>query len=175
MMMLEGANLLVFDEPTNHLDVESIEALKTRSRCLKGTVLIVSHDRALLRALTTRVWALENGRIEDFGVDSRTGGDESRSGGAAAGNRKRSGATAKQQAAGSVSHQHSVARTARRKRNRPRPGSPWKACRRVGGEALGLLHYTDPATALRAEELSRELGGYARRAGAGIRGVDPGG
>ncbi|HEU5153985.1 MAG TPA: ABC-F family ATP-binding cassette domain-containing protein [Gemmatimonadales bacterium] len=67
MMMLEGANLLVFDEPTNHLDVESIEALEDAIEAYEGTVLLVSHDRALLRALTTRVWALDNGHIQDFG------------------------------------------------------------------------------------------------------------
>ena len=53
MMMLSGANLLVFDEPTNHLDVESIEALEDAIDDYDGTVLLVSHDRALLRALTT--------------------------------------------------------------------------------------------------------------------------
>jgi ATP-binding cassette subfamily F protein 3 len=66
MLMLSGANLLVFDEPTNHLDVESIEALEDAIEDYEGTVLLVSHDRALLRALTTRVWVLHDGRITDF-------------------------------------------------------------------------------------------------------------
>jgi ATP-binding cassette, subfamily F, member 3 len=66
MMMLSGANLLIFDEPTNHLDVESIEALEDAIVDYDGTVLLVSHDRALLRALTTRVWILHDGRITDF-------------------------------------------------------------------------------------------------------------
>jgi ATP-binding cassette subfamily F protein 3 len=66
MMMLSGANLLVFDEPTNHLDVESIEALEDAIDAYDGTVLLVSHDRALLRALTTRVWILHEGRITDY-------------------------------------------------------------------------------------------------------------
>jgi ATP-binding cassette subfamily F protein 3 len=66
MMMLSGANLLVFDEPTNHLDVESIEALEDAIEAYDGTVLLVSHDRALLRALTTRVWILHERRITDF-------------------------------------------------------------------------------------------------------------
>ena len=66
MMMLSGANLLIFDEPTNHLDVESIEALEDAIDDYDGTVLLVSHDRALLRALTTRVWILHDGRITDF-------------------------------------------------------------------------------------------------------------
>jgi ATP-binding cassette subfamily F protein 3 len=66
MMMLSGANLLIFDEPTNHLDVESIEALEDAIEEFDGTVLLVSHDRALLRALTTRVWILHDRRITDF-------------------------------------------------------------------------------------------------------------
>jgi ATP-binding cassette subfamily F protein 3 len=66
MLELERANLLVFDEPTNHLDVESIEELEDAIGEFDGTVLLVSHDRALLRALVTRVWVLHQGRITDF-------------------------------------------------------------------------------------------------------------
>jgi ATP-binding cassette, subfamily F, member 3 len=66
MMMLSGANWLIFDEPTNHLDVESIEALEDAVAEYDGTVLLVSHDRSLLRALTTRVWILHEARITDF-------------------------------------------------------------------------------------------------------------
>jgi ATP-binding cassette subfamily F protein 3 len=54
MLMLSGANLLILDEPTNHLDVESIEALEDAIDQYDGSVLLVSHDRELLRALTTR-------------------------------------------------------------------------------------------------------------------------
>jgi ATP-binding cassette subfamily F protein 3 len=66
MMMLSGANFLIFDEPTNHLDVESIEALEDALEAYDGTVLLVSHDRALLRALTTRTWVLHQTRITDY-------------------------------------------------------------------------------------------------------------
>jgi ATP-binding cassette subfamily F protein 3 len=66
LMMLEHANLLVFDEPTNHLDVESIEALEDALTDYDGTVLLVSHDRALLENLTTRIWAIEDGVMHDF-------------------------------------------------------------------------------------------------------------
>jgi ATP-binding cassette, subfamily F, member 3 len=66
MIMLSGANLLLFDEPTNHLDVESIEALEDAIESYNGTVILVSHDRALLRTLTTRVWVLHERRITDF-------------------------------------------------------------------------------------------------------------
>jgi ATP-binding cassette, subfamily F, member 3 len=66
MMMLSGANLLILDEPTNHLDVESIEALEDAIEAYEGTVMLVSHDRALLRALATRVWVLHERRITEF-------------------------------------------------------------------------------------------------------------
>ena len=66
MMMLARANLLILDEPTNHLDVESIEALEDAIERYDGTVIIVSHDRALLRALAQRVWVLHNRHITAF-------------------------------------------------------------------------------------------------------------
>jgi ATP-binding cassette, subfamily F, member 3 len=66
IMMLEGANLLILDEPTNHLDVESIEALEDAVERYPGTVLLVSHDRALLRNLATRIWELDAQRITVF-------------------------------------------------------------------------------------------------------------
>jgi ATP-binding cassette subfamily F protein 3 len=66
MMMLSRANLLIFDEPTNHLDVESIEAIEDAIEGYEGTVILVSHDRALLRALCTRVWVLHDTRVTDF-------------------------------------------------------------------------------------------------------------
>jgi ATP-binding cassette subfamily F protein 3 len=66
MMVLDNANLLIFDEPTNHLDVESIEVLEDALSAWGGNVLLVSHDRALLEALVTRVWVLHNARITDY-------------------------------------------------------------------------------------------------------------
>jgi ATP-binding cassette subfamily F protein 3 len=66
LITLQGSNLLALDEPTNHLDVESIEALEDALEGYPGTVLLVSHDRALLRELTNRVWAFREGAILDF-------------------------------------------------------------------------------------------------------------
>ncbi len=66
ILMLSGANLLVLDEPTNHLDVESIEALEDAIEAYDGTVILVSHDRALLRTLTTRIWILHERRMTEF-------------------------------------------------------------------------------------------------------------
>jgi ATP-binding cassette subfamily F protein 3 len=67
LLTLRQANLLVLDEPTNHLDVESIEVLEDALEEYEGTVLLVSHDRAFLRELATRVWAFDGTRIEDYG------------------------------------------------------------------------------------------------------------
>jgi len=66
MLMLGRANLLILDEPTNHLDVESIEVLEDAIDQYDGTVLLVSHDRELLRALTTRLWVLHDRHVTDF-------------------------------------------------------------------------------------------------------------
>ena len=67
VIVLHRANFLVLDEPTNHLDVESIEVLEDAIDEYEGTVLLVSHDRALLRELATRVWAFEGDRLVDYG------------------------------------------------------------------------------------------------------------
>jgi ATP-binding cassette subfamily F protein 3 len=66
MLMLQGAHLLLLDEPTNHLDVESIEALEDALDDYDGTVILVSHDRQLLRDVTTRTWVLRGTRITDY-------------------------------------------------------------------------------------------------------------
>jgi ATP-binding cassette subfamily F protein 3 len=66
LMTLTGANLLVLDEPTNHLDVENIEVLEDALDEYEGTVLIVSHDRAFLRQVATRVWWFNGTRLMDF-------------------------------------------------------------------------------------------------------------
>ena len=66
ILMLSRANLLILDEPTNHLDVESIEALEDAIEEYDGTVILVSHDRALLRALTTRIWILHDRHVTEF-------------------------------------------------------------------------------------------------------------
>jgi len=66
MMVLTRANFLVLDEPTNHLDIESVEALEDALEEYEGTILLVSHDRAMLEALTTRVWILHDQRVTDF-------------------------------------------------------------------------------------------------------------
>jgi ATP-binding cassette, subfamily F, member 3 len=62
-IVVSGANLLVLDEPTNHLDIESREALEDALTAFPGTILLVSHDRALIEALATRTIAIEGERL----------------------------------------------------------------------------------------------------------------
>jgi len=61
--VVSGANFLVLDEPTNHLDIESREALEDALLAFPGTLLVVSHDRALIEALATSTLAIEDGRL----------------------------------------------------------------------------------------------------------------
>jgi ATP-binding cassette subfamily F protein 3 len=61
-----GANFLVLDEPTNHLDLESREALEVALDAFPGTVLLVSHDRALLDAIAERTLAIEDGELKAY-------------------------------------------------------------------------------------------------------------
>jgi ATP-binding cassette subfamily F protein 3 len=66
IVVASGANLLVLDEPTNHLDLESREALEAALEAFPGTVLLVTHDRALLDAVSGRLLAIEEGRLVSY-------------------------------------------------------------------------------------------------------------
>ena len=68
-LLARGGNLLVLDEPTNHLDTESREALEAALEAYDGTVVMISHDRALIDAIATHTLA-----IEDGGAVMRIGG-----------------------------------------------------------------------------------------------------
>jgi len=57
------ANVLMLDEPTNHLDAPSTEILQESLRRFEGTVLFVTHDRYLVEAVATHVWAIDGGQI----------------------------------------------------------------------------------------------------------------
>jgi ATP-binding cassette subfamily F protein 3 len=66
LVVASGANFLVVDEPTNHLDLESREALEAALEAFPGTVLLVSHDRALLDAVAERTLAIEDHRLNSY-------------------------------------------------------------------------------------------------------------
>lgn len=65
-LFLKKSNFLVLDEPTNHLDLESREALAAALRKFEGTLLVVAHDRWLLREINAEIWALGPDGIERF-------------------------------------------------------------------------------------------------------------
>jgi ATP-binding cassette subfamily F protein 3 len=66
LLVASGANFLMLDEPTNHLDVESREALETALEAFPGTVLVVSHDRALLDAVPDRIVLVRDRRLRSY-------------------------------------------------------------------------------------------------------------
>ncbi|KKK87496.1 hypothetical protein LCGC14_2752660, partial [marine sediment metagenome] len=62
-LAVQGANLLMLDEPTNHLDIPSQEVLQEALEAFEGTVVFVSHDRYLIDALATQIWAIDAGGV----------------------------------------------------------------------------------------------------------------
>jgi len=69
MLVWQRPNLLLLDEPTNHLDLATREALSVALNEFEGTVMLVSHDRALLRAVCDEFWLVTRGGIEPFEGD----------------------------------------------------------------------------------------------------------
>ena len=69
MMVWQRPNLLLLDEPTNHLDLATREALAMALNEFEGTLMLVSHDRALLRSVCDEFWMVGRGGITDFDGD----------------------------------------------------------------------------------------------------------
>jgi ATP-binding cassette subfamily F protein 3 len=69
MIVWQRPNLLLLDEPTNHLDLATREALGMALNEFEGTVLLVSHDRSLLRAVCDEFWLVTKGGVEPFDGD----------------------------------------------------------------------------------------------------------
>ncbi|HXW64910.1 MAG TPA: ATP-binding cassette domain-containing protein [Burkholderiaceae bacterium] len=88
LLAWQRPNLLVLDEPTNHLDMETREALTVALSSFAGALLLVSHDRHLLRATVDTLWLVHEGLLSPFEgdldeyaalvIDSRRDRDESR-------------------------------------------------------------------------------------------------
>ena len=66
ILVSSGANVLILDEPTNHLDLESREALEQALSEFQGSLLLISHDRALLDAVGTRTVAFEDAALRSY-------------------------------------------------------------------------------------------------------------
>ena len=69
MLVWQRPNLLLLDEPTNHLDLTTREALSIALNEFEGTVMLVSHDRALLREVCDEFWLVARGAVQPFDGD----------------------------------------------------------------------------------------------------------
>ncbi|OZI50828.1 ABC-F family ATP-binding cassette domain-containing protein [Bordetella genomosp. 4] len=69
MIVWQRPNLLLLDEPTNHLDLATREALGVALNEFEGSVMLVSHDRALLRSVCDEFWMVSRGGVTDFDGD----------------------------------------------------------------------------------------------------------
>jgi ATP-binding cassette subfamily F protein 3 len=65
-ILIRPGNVLLMDEPTNHLDLETTEALTEALTTYDGTLLFVSHNRAFIRRLATRLWVVHGGGVESY-------------------------------------------------------------------------------------------------------------
>jgi len=69
LIVRQKPNLLLLDEPTNHLDIEMREALTEALQDYEGTLVVVAHDRHLLRATTDALWLVADGKVAPFDGD----------------------------------------------------------------------------------------------------------
>jgi ATP-binding cassette subfamily F protein 3 len=65
-LLVKPGNLMLMDEPTNHLDLASSESLTASLGTYDGTLIFVSHNRSLVRALATRIWNVEDRKVETY-------------------------------------------------------------------------------------------------------------
>lgn len=69
MLVWQRPNLLLLDEPTNHLDLTTREALAVALNEFEGSVMLVSHDRAMLRSVCDEFWLVADGELKPFDGD----------------------------------------------------------------------------------------------------------
>jgi ATP-binding cassette subfamily F protein 3 len=177
ILMLSRANLLILDEPTNHLDVESIEALEDAIGEYDGTVILVSHDRELLRTLTTRIWVLHDRHMTEFAGGFSEWEEVSAERAHAA-----SVQAAEDQALRQVHERQRVARTAKSgdpsellRRAKRELAQAETAVEELEGQVAGVVAaledpalYTRPEGAAKARQLGAQLETLKRRLEAGI-------
>jgi len=65
-ILVRPGNVLLMDEPTNHLDLQTTEALTDALRTFDGTLIFVSHNRAFIRRLATKLWVVQGGGVESY-------------------------------------------------------------------------------------------------------------
>lgn len=69
LIIWKRPNLILLDEPTNHLDIDMRLALNQALQTFEGSVILVSHDRHLLRTVCDDLWLVDNGKIQRFDDD----------------------------------------------------------------------------------------------------------
>jgi ATP-binding cassette subfamily F protein 3 len=69
LLVARRPNLLLLDEPTNHLDIEMRQALTVALQTFEGGMVIVSHDRYLIKAVADSLWLVADGKLQTFGGD----------------------------------------------------------------------------------------------------------
>ncbi len=69
MIALQKPNLLLLDEPTNHLDLEARHALTMALQAYQGALVVISHDRHLLRQVVDNYWIVADGKVKEFEGD----------------------------------------------------------------------------------------------------------
>jgi ATP-binding cassette subfamily F protein 3 len=65
-LLLQEPSVLLLDEPTNHLDIETVQWLEQWLRTYDGSIILISHDRSLLDALSNRTLAFESGQVQHY-------------------------------------------------------------------------------------------------------------
>ena len=123
MLVALGRERAVLDEPTNHLDLDSREALEDALRAFAGSVLLVSHDRALLDAVGSRTIAIEDGRLRSYSggwAEYLRAREERRASASRPARRRSARKRAEARAGGPVEEHAAPARGARARRSRRR-------------------------------------------------------
>ncbi len=69
LIIWQRPNLLILDEPTNHLDIDTREALAWGLQEFQGSVILVSHDRTLLKSVCDEFWLVNDGQLKPFTGD----------------------------------------------------------------------------------------------------------
>ena len=64
--LTKAGDILIFDEPTNDLDLETIQILEEKLAEFPGAVILISHDRAFLSTVTTKIWLLDDKKLQNF-------------------------------------------------------------------------------------------------------------